>query len=339
MSMFSPLFNVFCASMMGIQSAGSFSVDNSLNSSDPLTIAVCEPGDTTKKKKVRITIATDKNGKSEIRNYEFNSSGKDFDLQNALKEAGEPDWKNFGEEPGISEETDGKRIKRTIVIDGKCDFKPGENGVFKFLEDGEVIELKDENGSITKFDKTRPHLDAKKLHIITKRITLDSLKGKLSLLNTDLDLDSFINATVQLKVDSFLSKSIVGTGDSMVRAFAFALPSNGEARANIKIIRSKKDVKSESKNDNANNCEGLMESKMQIFPNPSDGEFTIALDLLESSDVSIRVSDLSGKTVLEKNSFGNKGKFTKKLKIKEKGHFSVQVKAGKKLYNEIIIIE
>ncbi len=56
-------------------------------------------------------------------------------------------------------------------------------------------------------------------------------------------------------------------------------------------------------------------SEFIIFPNPTNGVFTISLDLLERKDISFEIFDLTGKTILTEYSNSVSGRFEKQLDI------------------------
>ena len=81
------------------------------------------------------------------------------------------------------------------------------------------------------------------------------------------------------------------------------------------------------------------ESNFSFYPNPSDGNFVLDLDLNGKDDAQVRITDMNGKEVYNEKITGN-GKVSKSIDLSgKKGTFIVTIKQGKKTTNKKIIIE
>lgn len=86
-------------------------------------------------------------------------------------------------------------------------------------------------------------------------------------------------------------------------------------------------------------AEEIMEN-FSFYPNPSDGNFILDLDLNGKEDALIRITDMNGKEVYSEKIKGN-GKTTKTVNVgnERKGTFIVTIKQGKRTSSKKIIIE
>ena len=82
-----------------------------------------------------------------------------------------------------------------------------------------------------------------------------------------------------------------------------------------------------------------MTDAFSFYPNPSDGNFTLDLDLNGSDAASVRIVDMNGKEVYTEKITGN-GKVSKGINLDgKKGTFIVTIKQGKRTSSKKIIIE
>ncbi len=82
------------------------------------------------------------------------------------------------------------------------------------------------------------------------------------------------------------------------------------------------------------------ESEFNFYPNPSDGNFTLELDLDGKEDAIVSITDIAGKEVFSEK-INDKGKTTKNISLgnNKKGTFVVTIKQGKKTTSKKIIID
>ena len=81
------------------------------------------------------------------------------------------------------------------------------------------------------------------------------------------------------------------------------------------------------------------ETNVNFYTNPSDGNFTLELELEGKEPAQVRITDMDGKEVYTEKITGN-GKVSKNLKLDgKKGTFIVTIKQGNKIINKKIIIE
>ena len=81
------------------------------------------------------------------------------------------------------------------------------------------------------------------------------------------------------------------------------------------------------------------ETNFSFYPNPSDGNFVLELNLDEKESVQAKITDMNGKEVYNDKISGN-GKISKTINLSgKKGTFIVTIKQGKKTISKKIIIE
>jgi hypothetical protein len=106
--------------------------------------------------------------------------------------------------------------------------------------------------------------------------------------------------------------------------------------------------KSDKKKSRENRLAEGKEESFKFYPNPSDGNFVLDLDLNTKDEVSVLITDMSGKEVYkesflaESHPFGTgNGKTSKTIDLgsEKKGTFIVTIKQGKKTSSKKIIIE
>ncbi len=81
--------------------------------------------------------------------------------------------------------------------------------------------------------------------------------------------------------------------------------------------------------------------KYSLFPNPASDNCTLSMDLTESSNISINISDMSGKNIMQiYDGYADIGLFSKQFNTKtlSSGMYSVVVKIGDKVKVEKLII-
>ena len=81
------------------------------------------------------------------------------------------------------------------------------------------------------------------------------------------------------------------------------------------------------------------ETTFGFYPNPSDGNFTLDLELNGKEDAQVKITDMNGKEIYNEKLSGN-GKVSKAIDLSgKKGTFIVTIKQGKKITSKKIIIE
>ncbi len=81
------------------------------------------------------------------------------------------------------------------------------------------------------------------------------------------------------------------------------------------------------------------EASVNFYPNPSDGNFTLEMELDSKEPARVVITDINGKEVYNEKITGN-GKVTKTLNLDgKKGTFIVNIKQGNKNISKKIIIE
>tara|TARA_R110002049_G_scaffold65035_1_gene171000 strand:+ start:138445 stop:141168 length:2724 start_codon:yes stop_codon:yes gene_type:complete len=88
------------------------------------------------------------------------------------------------------------------------------------------------------------------------------------------------------------------------------------------------------------NPEPLEFADLKIFPNPSKGEFTVALNNVSGSDISIEVLDISGRKIF-KNNYSNDGDFNKKITLNhvQSGLYLLNISDGERKSTRKIVVE
>lgn len=83
-----------------------------------------------------------------------------------------------------------------------------------------------------------------------------------------------------------------------------------------------------------------MNSFVSVYPNPSDGNFTLSLQHVISAMVTFSVLDLSGKTVFEEKYAVNEGSLTQSLSLNHlsSGIYTIQVQAGQESVRKKLVI-
>lgn len=81
------------------------------------------------------------------------------------------------------------------------------------------------------------------------------------------------------------------------------------------------------------------ETNFNFYPNPSDGNFVLELNLDEKENAQVKITDMNGKEVYNEKISGN-GKTSKTIDLNgKKGTFIVTIKQGRKTTSKKIIIE
>ena len=81
------------------------------------------------------------------------------------------------------------------------------------------------------------------------------------------------------------------------------------------------------------------ETNFSFYPNPSDGNFTLELDLNGKDDAQVKITDMNGKEIYNEKISGN-GKVSRTIDLSgKKGTLIVTIKQGKKITSKKIIIE
>lgn len=82
------------------------------------------------------------------------------------------------------------------------------------------------------------------------------------------------------------------------------------------------------------------ESSVNFYPNPSDGNFMLDLELSGKEDASVRITDMNGKEIYTDKISGN-GRISKSINLgtSKKGTFILTVKQSKRTTSKKIIIE
>lgn len=94
----------------------------------------------------------------------------------------------------------------------------------------------------------------------------------------------------------------------------------------------------------ANNPSGIEEydpSKLAIFPNPSNGNFTIVIDGLTQEKLELEVVNMLGEAIYSYQNANVSGKFNKEIALTTvaKGIYTISLKRGSKTYHKKIIVE
>lgn len=81
------------------------------------------------------------------------------------------------------------------------------------------------------------------------------------------------------------------------------------------------------------------ETNFSFYPNPSDGNFILDLEMNGKDDAQVKITDMNGKVVYSEKISGN-SKVSKSIDLSgKKGTFIVTIKQGKKITSKKIIIE
>lgn len=164
--------------------------------------------------------------------------------------------------------------------------------------------------------------------------------GKTITINGDEDDDDEDNATI--------SKSESENGKSKTKTKSIII-SDDKHQNKKKVIVSTSVVvmdmdENEGKSDKKKSKESRLaegkEESFKFYPNPSDGDFVLDLDLNSKEEVSVLITDMTGKEVYKEKFSGN-GKTSKTIDLgsEKKGTFIVTIKQGKITSSKKIIIE
>jgi hypothetical protein len=148
-------------------------------------------------------------------------------------------------------------------------------------------------------------------------------------------------------------KSIIINGDEDSARITTSESENGKTKTKTIVIQ---DDKSKSKKkvivstsvvvidmdeeDKTRKESPKEESSFNFYPNPSDGNFVLDIDLKNKEDASIRITDMNGKDVYNEKVSGT-GKTSKAINLgtDKRGTFIVTIKQGKRTSTKKIIIE
>lgn len=88
-------------------------------------------------------------------------------------------------------------------------------------------------------------------------------------------------------------------------------------------------------------AEGLPIQDVSIYPNPNNGMFNLAFELMTEANVNIMVADMLGKVVYEENIGNYSGSYNKQLDLThlQKGIYLVNLQVGNERINKRIIIQ
>ena len=147
-------------------------------------------------------------------------------------------------------------------------------------------------------------------------------------------------------------KTIVISGDDENPSISSSESNNGKTKTRTIVINDEKgkgkkkvivstsvlviDMDDDGKTERRNAKE---ESSFNFYPNPSDGNFVLDMDLNGKDDAQVKITDMYGKVVYNEKITGN-GKVTKTIDLSgKKGTFIVTIKQGKRTDTKKIIIE
>ncbi|KAA9325025.1 SBBP repeat-containing protein [Adhaeribacter soli] len=80
--------------------------------------------------------------------------------------------------------------------------------------------------------------------------------------------------------------------------------------------------------------------EVKLYPNPSNGKFQLQLSGLKASSAELIITDLTGKTILQKQVKANSGNITENIELKAaKGIYLLQIKADQQVITRKVIVE
>jgi hypothetical protein len=79
-------------------------------------------------------------------------------------------------------------------------------------------------------------------------------------------------------------------------------------------------------------------NNLNVFPNPSSGEFVISFETSKPEDIQIRIYDVLGQLIKEETAIKNTGKYSQQINLANvsKGIYILQIKAGDEVLNKKI---
>ncbi|KAA9331109.1 T9SS type A sorting domain-containing protein [Adhaeribacter soli] len=87
-------------------------------------------------------------------------------------------------------------------------------------------------------------------------------------------------------------------------------------------------------------AEAVKSMEVKLYPNPSQGKFQLQLSGLKASSAEMTITDLAGKTILQKKVKANGGTISEAVELKAaKGIYLLQIKADQQVITRKIVIE
>jgi hypothetical protein len=85
----------------------------------------------------------------------------------------------------------------------------------------------------------------------------------------------------------------------------------------------------------------MKSNELVVYPNPSKGQFTLAIDLPGKGKADLLVTDMNGKTVYAEQIAESEGKITKQIDLSKngKGMYSIRLSKNGKVIVENIVVE
>ncbi|MBI3500365.1 MAG: T9SS type A sorting domain-containing protein [Bacteroidetes bacterium] len=170
----------------------------------------------------------------------------------------------------------------------------------------------------------------------------------------DFDINTDDNGKVIIK--SGKEKTIVINGDKDNTSISKSENNSGKSKSKTIVINDDKGKKKkmivttsvvvmdmdDDKSDDvykSNRKKSKDETEFSFYPNPSDGNFILELNLDEKEPAQIKITDMDGKEMYNEKLSGN-GMVSKTINLNgKKGTFIVTIRQGKKITSKKIIIE
>lgn len=85
----------------------------------------------------------------------------------------------------------------------------------------------------------------------------------------------------------------------------------------------------------------MQSNELVIYPNPSEGQFTIEINIPGKGKADLAVTDMNGKTVYSEQIAESEGKITKQIDLSKngKGMYSIRLSKGGKVIIENVVVE
>jgi Secretion system C-terminal sorting domain len=261
------------------------------------------------------------------------------------------------EELNFVHEGDGKEIKIICEIDDEGNMSA------KKIIDGVEVELTQEE-----LEEMKMHHNGDGHHMMIKIDTdemgedMEEMLKQVELELSELDIDmEELEKEIEISIEKIIEESETGEdGEHKMIVKKMVIDEDGEGKENvfimhdsdvtwestgeeedftIVIVTENYDVAHEKSRDIKH--KDMQTSDLEIYPNPSDGTFTIRINQSEKVKTSINITDVNGKVVFKDNLGKFSGEYKEEIDLKKfgPGTYIINIQQGDNLSVEKIIIK